>query len=116
MVERVRKMKPTDHCICSSKKEWGKCCGSQRKDKAGYAGRVRVTNEEPIRFFLVNLLTNEAYADEEGNILVFTHRAPALALNETLNDAFQVAGMGAAKWALFQADLPNHLVISDAQA
>jgi hypothetical protein len=116
MTERVRKMKASDACICGSRKEWGKCCGSLLKNKEGLVGRVRFTNEEPVRFFLGNMRTNDAYADEDGNVLVFINRAQAMALNEALNDAFQIVGMGETKWQLFQKDVPNHLVISDAQA
>jgi hypothetical protein len=77
----------------------------------GVLGMVRITKEEPVRFFLADLPTNEAYAGADGNVLVFADRAQALDLNEKLGHKYHVIGMAEEKWALFQRDIPAHVVV-----
>jgi len=113
---KIKRMTATDPCICKSGLAWKKCCGRYLDNTNGVAGTYSVTGKEPVRFFLADLPTNEAYTDHDGTVLIFTNRAQALGLNERLRHKYQIIGMAEEKWAQFQKDVPNHLVISDAVA
>lgn len=112
----MRMMKSEDSCICGSKKRWGSCCGQQLREKDTNALFVSFSGKQAVRFFLGNLVNNDTFTDEDGNVIVFTNRAQAMACNESLKSAFQVVGMAEDKWAAFQRDIPNHTVITDAVA
>jgi hypothetical protein len=116
MEQMVRKMKADDKCICDSGKTWKQCCGQLMDDPEVYSGHIQLSEEKPIRFFLGDLRNNTMHTDDEGRPIVFTSRGPALALNQRLGHKYQILGMGDSKWALFQADFPNLLLILDAAA
>jgi hypothetical protein len=116
MEGKMKKMKSEDLCICSSKKRWGSCCGQQLREKEANALFVSFSGKQAVRFFLGNMFNNDTFTDDEGNVIVFTNRAQAIACNESLKSAFQVVGMAEEKWTAFQRDVPNHMVISDAVA
>jgi SEC-C motif len=113
---KLKRMTANTPCFCGSKLGWKACCGKYSKEEEGFGARIDVTGVVPIRFFLGSLLDNNAYTDDDGTVLVFTNRSQALVLNATLGHKYQIIGMGADKWKLFQRDIPNHMVISDALA
>lgn len=117
MNEKIKPMGKQDPCICGSKKAWGQCCGQQLNDKEVFTVHVPLTGEQAIRFFLASLSTGDMYKDDAGDVVVFTNRAQALSLNEKVMDqGFMLVGMGESKWKLFQAEISNHVVITDAVA
>lgn len=113
---KIKMMKATDPCVCGSGKGWKSCCGVYLAKSETVIGRIDITGKTPVRFFLADVATQQAHGDEAGNVLVFTNRAQALGLNERLKNAFQIVGMGQDKWELFQRDIPNHVVVTDAVA
>ena len=110
---------PESPCICGSGHTWRRCCGLQLPKEpvtAVHAGDPRGC----VKFFLLDALSNNMFADDAFDILVFTSRAQALAcatkINARLGTLFGVAGMTAAQWGRFMADLPGHRVVPEAAA
>lgn len=112
----MKQMSADDACVCGSRKRWASCCGRHLREKETTVGFVSLTGKQSVRFFLGNMFTNEAFTDDEDNVIVFTSRAQALSCNESLNGAYHVIGMSEEKWSIFREDVPNHVVISDAIA
>jgi hypothetical protein len=113
MDPKIQRMTATTSCVCGSGDEWKRCCGKYLKNPNGALAAFSITGKPTIRFFLADLPTNQVH-EEDGVILVFTNRAQALQVNERLQHKYQICGMSAERWAMFQKAIPNHVVISDA--
>ena len=112
---KIVKMTANSPCDCKSGKTWKQCCGQHLENPEGYTANVRVAPGTAVRWFLGNMAQNDIHRDELGRPVVFTSRAQAIGLAEKIGTV-QILGMSESKWALFQKDFPNHVVISDAVA
>lgn len=102
----------TDPCLCNSGKTWGKCCGALLEEKDVHLIRTRMTNATAKYWIVGNPLTSELYADETGQVPVFSAQAQAMMCSEKAG-VCSIIGVSEAKFAVFAKAVPNHYMVPE---